>query len=148
MDQGSIARILKQVSGGEDEIQQLQKALLDYLDENTETDASLVFSRKFYVAQWFRDTTMETEKAIKSQKDEDSSEGTHHAKDVETTGQIMHRAESRKKFLRSIIKTAPSQFSTLKMNSDTVDYEDACLIVRYLASMRPFAQSFDIYLTQ
>ncbi|KAM8984588.1 nipped-B-like protein isoform 8-T9 [Ara ararauna] len=148
MDQGSLARILKQVSGGEDEIQQLQKALLDYLDENTETDASLVFSRKFYIAQWFRDTTMETEKAIKSQKDEDSSEGTHHAKDVETTGQIMHRAESRKKFLRSIIKTAPSQFSTLKMNSDTVDYEDACLIVRYLASMRPFAQSFDIYLTQ
>ncbi|XP_026721127.1 nipped-B-like protein isoform X5 [Athene cunicularia] len=149
MDQGSIARILKQVSGGEDEIQQLQKALLDYLDENTEIDASLVFSRKFYVAQWFRDTTMETEKAIKSQKDEDSSEGTHHAKDVETTGQIMHRAESRKKFLRSIIKTAPSQFMTLlKMNSDTVDYEDACLIVRYLASMRPFAQSFDIYLTQ
>ncbi|XP_053860274.1 nipped-B-like protein isoform X3 [Vidua macroura] len=148
MDQGSLARILKQVSGGDDEIQQLQKALLDYLDENTEIDASLVFSRKFYVAQWFRDTTMETEKAIKSQKDEDSSEGTHHAKDVETTGQIMHRAESRKKFLRSIIKTAPSQFSTLKMNSDTVDYEDACLIVRYLASMRPFAQSFDIYLTQ
>ncbi|XP_075302548.1 nipped-B-like protein isoform X3 [Opisthocomus hoazin] len=148
MDQGSIARILKEVSGGEDEIQQLQKALLDYLDENTETDASLVFSRKFYIAQWFRDTTMETEKAIKSQKDEDSSEGTHHAKDVETTGRIMHRAESRKKFLRSIIKTAPSQFSTLKMNSDTVDYEDACLIVRYLASMRPFAQSFDIYLTQ
>uniref|UniRef100_A0A8C3JBZ7 Nipped-B protein n=1 Tax=Calidris pygmaea TaxID=425635 RepID=A0A8C3JBZ7_9CHAR len=148
MDQGSIARIVKQASGGEDEIQQLQKALLDYLDENTETDASLVFSRKFYIAQWFRDTTMETEKAIKSQKDEDSSEGAHHAKDVETTGQIMHRAESRKKFLRSIIKTAPSQFSTLKMNSDTVDYEDACLIVRYLASMRPFAQSFDIYLTQ
>uniref|UniRef100_A0A8C3MJ45 Nipped-B protein n=1 Tax=Geospiza parvula TaxID=87175 RepID=A0A8C3MJ45_GEOPR len=136
MDQGSLARILKQVSGGDDEIQQLQKALLDYLDENTEIDASLVFSRKFYVAQWFRDTTMETEKAIKSQKDEDSSEGTHHAKDVETTGQII------------IIKTTPSQFSTLKMNSDTVDYEDACLIVRYLASMRPFAQSFDIYLTQ
>ncbi|XP_071658587.1 nipped-B-like protein isoform X3 [Patagioenas fasciata] len=147
MDQGSIARILKQVSGGEDEIQQLQKALLDYLDVNTEIDASLVFSRKFYIAQWFRDTTMETEKAIKSQKDEDSSEGTHHAKDVETTGQIMHRAESRKKFLRSIIKTVPSQYA-FKMNSDTVDYEDACLIVRYLASMRPFAQSFDIYLTQ
>lgn len=35
-----------------------------------------------------------------------------------------------------------------RMNSDTVDYDDACLIVRYLASMRPFAQSFDIYLTQ
>ncbi|KAM4642931.1 nipped-B-like protein isoform 2-T2 [Amazona ochrocephala] len=148
MDQGSIARILKQVSGRGDEIQHLQKALLDYLDENTEIDASLVFSRKFYIAQWFRDTTMETEKAMKSQKDEDSSEGSHHAKDVETTGQIMHRAESRKMFLRSVIKTTPSQFSLFKMNSDTVDYEDACLVVRYLASMRPFAQSFDIYLTQ
>ncbi len=33
-------------------------------------------------------------------------------------------------------------------NSHTVDYEDSCLIVRYLASMRPFAQSFDIYLSQ
>ncbi|XP_029434550.1 nipped-B-like protein isoform X2 [Rhinatrema bivittatum] len=148
MDQGSINRILKQVSGGNDKIQQLQKALLDYLDENTETDPSLVFSRKFYIAQWFRDTTMETEKAMKTQKEDDSSEGTHHAREMETTGEIMQRAESRKKFLRSIVKTAPSQFSTLKMNSDTVDYEDGCLIVRYLASMRPFAQSFDIYLTQ
>lgn len=39
-------------------------------------------------------------------------------------------------------------FLLFRMNSDTVDYEDACLVVRYLASMRPFAQSFDIYLTQ
>ncbi|KAG8599041.1 hypothetical protein GDO81_002856 [Engystomops pustulosus] len=147
MDQGSIDRILKQAPEGEDEIQRLQKALLDYLEENTETDPSLVFSRKFYIAQWFRDTTMETEKAMKTQKDEDS-EGAHHTKEVESTGEIMQRAEKRKKFLRSIIKTAPSQFSTLKSSSDTVDYDDACLIVRYLASMRPFAQSFDIYLTQ
>ncbi|KAG8456703.1 hypothetical protein GDO86_002475 [Hymenochirus boettgeri] len=146
MDQGSINRILKQAPEGEDEIQQLQKALLDYLEENTETDPSLVFSRKFYIAQWFRDTTMETEKAMKSQKEDDSE--SHHAKEVESTGDIMRRAEKRKKFLRSIIKTAPSQFSTLKSSSDTVDYDDACLIVRYLASMRPFAQSFDIYLTQ
>uniref|UniRef100_A0A8C5LQR1 Nipped-B protein n=1 Tax=Leptobrachium leishanense TaxID=445787 RepID=A0A8C5LQR1_9ANUR len=148
MDQGSIDRILKQAPKGEDEIQQLQKALLDYLEENTETDPSLVFSRKFYIAQWFRDTTMETEKAMKSQKDDDGSDGTHHTKEMESTGDIMQRAEKRKKFLRSIIKTAPSQFSTLKSSSDTVDYDDACLIVRYLASMRPFAQSFDIYLTQ
>uniref|UniRef100_A0AAR2K791 Nipped-B protein n=1 Tax=Pygocentrus nattereri TaxID=42514 RepID=A0AAR2K791_PYGNA len=149
MDQRSIDRILKEASGN-DETQQLQKALLDYLDENVETDPSLLFARKFYIAQWFRDTTTETEKAMKSQnqKEDDSSEGQHHAKDVESTGEIMQRAEARKKFLRSIIKTLPSQFSTLKMNSDAVDYDDACLIVRYLASMRPFAQSFDIYLTQ
>ncbi|MGH0126190.1 UNVERIFIED_CONTAM: hypothetical protein FKN15_005586 [Acipenser sinensis] len=149
MDQSTIDRILKE-SPGTDEIQQLQKALLDYLDVNAETDPSLAFSRKFYIAQWFRDTTTETEKAMRSQnqKDEDSSEGAHHARDIETTGDIMQKAEARKKCLRSIIKTTPSKFSTLKMNSDSVDYEDSCLIVRYLASMRPFAQSFDIYLTQ
>uniref|UniRef100_A0A3Q1B5Z3 Nipped-B protein n=1 Tax=Amphiprion ocellaris TaxID=80972 RepID=A0A3Q1B5Z3_AMPOC len=142
MDQRSIDR--------NDETQQLQKALLDYLEENAETDASLVFARKFYIAQWFRDATTEAEKSMRNQnpKDEDSSDGPQHAKDLETTGEIMQRAEKRKKFLRAIIKTTPAHFTTLKMNSDTVDYEDSCLIVRYLASMRPFAQSFDIYLTQ
>lgn len=63
-----------------------------------------MFSRKFYIAQWFRDTTLETEKAMKSQKDEESSEGTHHAKEIETTGQIMHRAENRKNFLEALSK--------------------------------------------
>lgn len=35
-----------------------------------------------------------------------------------------------------------------RAKSDSLDYEDSCLVVRYLASMRPFAQSFDIYLSQ
>ncbi|XP_036953355.1 nipped-B-like protein A isoform X3 [Acanthopagrus latus] len=149
MDQRSIDRILQQ-SPGNDDTQQLQKALLDYLEDNAETDASLVFARKFYIAQWFRDATTEAEKSMRTQnqKDDDSSDGPQHAKEMETTGEIMQRAEKRKKFLRAIIKTIPAHFATLKMNSDTVDYDDSCLIVRYLASMRPFAQSFDIYLTQ
>uniref|UniRef100_A0A671SA66 Nipped-B protein n=1 Tax=Sinocyclocheilus anshuiensis TaxID=1608454 RepID=A0A671SA66_9TELE len=149
MDQRSINRILGE-SSGSDEIQQLQKALLGYMDENVETDPSLLFARKFYIAQWFRDTSTETEKAMKaqSQRDDDSSDGPHHARDVETTSEILQKAEARKKFLRSVIKTSASKFSSLRINSDTVDYEDSCLIVRYLASMRPFAQSFDIYLTQ
>ncbi|XP_060926910.1 nipped-B-like protein A isoform X2 [Limanda limanda] len=149
MDQRSIDRIL-QTCQGNDETQQLQKALLDYLEQNAETDASLVFARTFYIAQWFRDTTTEAEKSMRNPhpKDEDSSDGPQHAKEMESTGEIMQRAEKRKKFLRNIIKTMPSHFTTLKMNSDTVDYDDSCLIVRYLASMRPFAQSFDIYLTQ
>ncbi|XP_075875684.1 nipped-B-like protein A isoform X1 [Nelusetta ayraudi] len=149
MDQRSIDRILQQ-SPGTDETQQLQKALLDYLEENADTDASLVFARKFYIAQWFRDATTEAEKSMRSQnqKDDESSDGPQHVKEIEATGEIMQRAEKRKKFLRNIIKTSPSHFATLKMNSDTVDYDDSCLIVRYLASMRPFAQSFDIYLTQ
>ncbi|KAA3682054.1 cohesin loading factor subunit SCC2, partial [Paragonimus westermani] len=30
----------------------------------------------------------------------------------------------------------------------TLDYEDTCLVCRYLASLRPFSQSFDVYLSQ
>uniref|UniRef100_A0AAQ5XE97 Nipped-B protein n=1 Tax=Amphiprion ocellaris TaxID=80972 RepID=A0AAQ5XE97_AMPOC len=104
MDQRSIDRILQE-SPGNDETQQLQKALLDYLEENAETDASLVFARKFYIAQWFRDATTEAEKSMRNQnpKDEDSSDGPQHAKDLETTGEIMQRAEKRKKFLQCVI---------------------------------------------
>ncbi|KAK1883924.1 Nipped-B-like protein [Dissostichus eleginoides] len=147
MDQKAIDRILKETQGS-DEIQQLQKALLYYLNENIETEPSLVFARKFYIAQWFRDATTEAEKAIKSQNDDEEVKGLHHSMEVDSTEEIMQKSESRKKFLRKVIRTSPSDFNSLRVNSDTVEYEDSCLIVRYLASMRPFAQSFDIYLSQ
>uniref|UniRef100_A0AAR2LL27 Nipped-B protein n=1 Tax=Pygocentrus nattereri TaxID=42514 RepID=A0AAR2LL27_PYGNA len=148
MDQKAIDRIIRE-SSGNDETQQLQKALLDYIDENTETDPALLFARKFYVAQWFRDCTTECEKAMRSQNQkQDDSDGGQHTKELRDTRDIMQRAEARKKFLHSVIKSSTNQFTTLRMNSDTVDYEDAGLIVRYLASTRPFSQSFDIYLTQ
>ncbi|XP_049326310.1 nipped-B-like protein A isoform X2 [Astyanax mexicanus] len=146
MDQKAIDRILQE-SSGNDETQQLQKALLDYIDENAETDPALQFSRKFYIAQWFRDCTTECEKAMRTQK-QDDSDGAQHAKELRATRDIMQRAEARKKFLHTVIKASTNQFTTLRMNSNTVDYDDACLIVRYLASTRPFSQSFDIYLTQ
>lgn len=146
MDQKVIDRILKETPGS-DEVQQLQKALLDYIDDNVESDTSLLFARNFYLAQWYRDITSEADKAIKSQneRDEDSK---YYSKEEESTEEIMHKAETRKKFLRKVIKTSSSHFSSLKSNGDVVDYDDCCLIVRYLASMRPFAQSFDIYLSQ
>uniref|UniRef100_A0A672P0H4 Nipped-B protein n=1 Tax=Sinocyclocheilus grahami TaxID=75366 RepID=A0A672P0H4_SINGR len=148
MDQKAIDCIIRESSEG-DETQRLQKALLGYMDENAETDPALTFARKFYIAQWFRDCTTETEKAMRNQNQkEDDLEGTQHAKELQATGDIMQRAETRKKFLHTVIKSTPNQFTTLRMNSDTVDYEDSCLIVRYLASTRPFSQSFDIYLTQ
>ncbi|XP_056601380.1 nipped-B-like protein A [Triplophysa dalaica] len=148
MDQKAIDRIVRESSEG-DETQRLQKALLDYMDESAETDPALAFSRKFYIAQWFRDCTTEAEKAMRNTNPkDDDSDGAQHAKELQATGDIMQRAETRKKYLHRVIKSTPNQFTTLRMNSDTVDYEDAGLIVRYLASTRPFSQSFDIYLTQ
>ncbi|RVE65832.1 hypothetical protein OJAV_G00120330 [Oryzias javanicus] len=146
MDQKDIDRILRETPGS-DEIQQLQKALLNFLDESADTDPALAFARNFYIAQWYRDTTTEVEKALKSQNDDEDTKYHHLSKADDSTEDIVQRAESRKKFLRKVIKTL-SNVTSQRMNSDTVDYEDSCLIVRYLASMRPFAQSFDIYLSQ
>lgn len=54
-------------------------------------------------------------KSQKRDREEDSSDGPgHHAKDIETIGEVMQRAEARKKFLRKIIKTVPSHFTTLR----------------------------------
>ncbi|XP_034047622.1 nipped-B-like protein B [Thalassophryne amazonica] len=147
MDQRAIDRILEE-NPGNDEIQQLQKALLDYLNKNMETEPSLLFARKFYIAQWFRDTKSEEEKATMSQNKDEDTKGRRLSNDIEMSEEILEKSEARRKFLRKIIKTPLSQLSSQRINSDTLDYEDSSLIVRYLASMRPFAQSFDIYLSQ
>lgn len=49
-----------------------------------------------------------------NQKDDESSDGPQHVKEIEATGEIMQRAEKRKKFLRNVIKTSPAHFATLK----------------------------------
>uniref|UniRef100_A0A4W5LZC5 Nipped-B protein n=1 Tax=Hucho hucho TaxID=62062 RepID=A0A4W5LZC5_9TELE len=64
MDQRSIDRILSETQGN-DETQQLQKALLDYMDENAETDPSLYYLSSFlgylyftiYIFDYFYFTT-------------------------------------------------------------------------------------------
>uniref|UniRef100_H3CUG8 Nipped-B protein n=1 Tax=Tetraodon nigroviridis TaxID=99883 RepID=H3CUG8_TETNG len=147
VDQKSIDRILRGIPGG-DEVQQLQKVLLDYLDQHNESDPSLMFAKKFYIAQWYRDTTSEAEKAIKSQNEIDEDLKSRHYFKSDSTVEIMQRAETRKKFLRKAMKASSVRSHSQGSNSETVEYEDSCLIVRYLASMRPFAQSFDIYLSQ
>ncbi|KAG7264497.1 hypothetical protein CRUP_020635 [Coryphaenoides rupestris] len=118
------------IPGSRDETLRLQKALLNYLEDNGERDS---FARSFYIAQWLRDSTTETQKA---------------AELPDSAPDIVRRAERRKKFLRKVARTPASQDITPSTSPDTVAYEDACLIVRHLASTRPFAKSFNLYLTQ
>ncbi|GFT58052.1 nipped-B-like protein [Nephila pilipes] len=49
-----------------DETQILQKALLQYLDSNAESDPALQFARRFYIAQWYRDAAAEIKRSDKS----------------------------------------------------------------------------------
>ncbi|XP_050412412.1 nipped-B-like protein [Patella vulgata] len=160
MNPDIIQEIVEKVNGNDDEdddndeeknktgertsdvTQNLQEAMLTYLAFNGEKEPSLMFARQFYIAQWFRDTNVKAEKNMKSSAqdpDSDQSEG-------DRVTEQMQDIEKRKEFLfaQAGITMAPSY----KPTPSKLDYESACLVARYLSSKRPFAQSFDIYLTQ
>lgn len=71
----------------------------------------LQFAKKFYIAQWFRDTTSEAEKAIKSQNEIDEDLKSRHYFKSDSTADIMQRAETRKKFLRKAMRASARSHS-------------------------------------
>ncbi|XP_013407379.1 nipped-B-like protein B isoform X1 [Lingula anatina] len=154
-DDSSNGRKSPLVEAG-DQIQTLQKALLDYLAANRHSDPAVLFSRNFLIAQWIRDATTEAEKIVQAghQKktneddtdDSDDEPETSLADEVQKTSEALQMAERRKQFLFSQITPDSSSFS--RSVSSKLDYDSACLVARYLASTRPFSQSFDVYLTQ
>ncbi|CAE1178724.1 SCC2 [Acanthosepion pharaonis] len=123
----------------------LQKALLDYLAENGQSEPALLFSRSFYIAQWYRDTDMEAEKASKkgarAEKDGDVEE-------VDRITDLITNSEKKKKFLLSMVPVNHKPLGSMRTSQNILSYQEACLAARYLSSKRPFALSFDIYLTQ
>ncbi|RUS79411.1 hypothetical protein EGW08_012824, partial [Elysia chlorotica] len=132
-----------------DVTERLQQAMLEYLAYNSKSESALLFARQFYIAQWFRDTTVEAEKTLKAQlntsgEEEEEFNETREEKSTEAA----HNAEMRKGFLISQITCSSLPFAHAKQAGAKLDYESACLVARYLSSKRPFAQSFDIYLTQ
>lgn len=137
-------------SGGGDTTQSLQESILEYLAFNGQNEPALQFARQFYTAQWYRDTTVEAENKIKQQLNTSGSddEGEFDEKEGERTTEVMQNVEKRKAFLLSMIMSSHSAQETLRPSSSKLDYDSACLVARYLSSKRPFAQSFDVYLTQ
>lgn len=125
-----------------DETQSLQKAMLDYLAFHGASEPAYLFARQFYIAQWFRDTNKEAEKQHKK-ADEDFD-----AEQEEKSTEHMTDIEARTKFLLCQVEINYKPYSSYKPSPSKLDYDSACLVARYLSSKRPFAQSFDIYLSQ
>lgn len=74
-------------------------------------DCFIQFARKFYIAQWYRDSTSEAEKALKSQNEKDDDWTSQClSNEMDSTGEIMQKTEARKKFLRKVIRMSSSQF--------------------------------------
>ncbi|XP_066599133.1 nipped-B-like protein A [Prorops nasuta] len=151
----------------------LQKVLLDYLAVNGTKDSALGYARYFYLAQWYRDCALEktrvgqvkhspTKKGMKKRAKKKSK---HQESDMDTESELDEQdpdendnneqknsesyrlIEEKKKFIISRIRpyssgTKPDILQTY------IDYNSAELISQYLASKRPFSQSFDTYLKQ
>lgn len=151
----------------------LQRILLDFLAVNAQEDAQVYeYARHFYLTQWYKDVLAQKrriadgEKGFASRKkqsknkrrykdDSDSSGDDDSEDDCKTTktGQtdqelnleIFRLLDERKKYFLSKIKPY-SENSAMHDVKTYIDYSNAHLIAQYLASKRPFSQSFDNYL--
>ncbi|XP_046612263.1 nipped-B-like protein [Neodiprion virginianus] len=152
----------------------LQRVLIDYLAVNGTNDAALGYARHFYLAQWYRDTVveksrvgqtkntptkkMQKKKSIKknrhlssdeeSESDENECDADENDNNEQKNSESYRLIELKKKLI--INKIRPYSHSTAKSDilQTYIDYKSAELISQYLASKRPFSQSFDRYLKQ
>lgn len=151
----------------------LQKVLLDYLAVNGTKDSALGYARHFYLAQWYRDCALEKSRVGQSKnspskkmhKKRAKKKNRHHNSDQETeseldeqdpdendnneqkNSQIYRIIEDKKRYIISRIRPC-STGTKLDILQTYIDYNSAELISQYLASKRPFSQSFDRYLKQ
>ncbi|BES94983.1 unnamed protein product [Nesidiocoris tenuis] len=164
-DDGSLKGSIKPVKDEDERTQFLQKVLLDYLDIRGQTEPVLMHARHFYIAQWYQDVSKQTttpqttpKKPKKAKKKRgrkvDSSEEDDTESEVEETAEEENPVanlkinDSKKHFLLSKISTSSegSEGKTTSILQTFIDYPSAELITRYLASKRPFSQSFNVYL--
>ena len=69
------------------------------------------FSRQFYIAQWYRDASVEVEKLTKQQARSDPDEVTE---EYEKANEVLQSAEARKQLLFEHINTKVGMFATYK----------------------------------
>ncbi|KAK2582564.1 hypothetical protein KPH14_004854 [Odynerus spinipes] len=151
----------------------LQKVLLDYLAVNGTKDSALGYARHFYLAQWYRDCAVEKSRVgqsknsptKKTHKKRAKKKNKHHSSDQESDSEPEEQdadendnneqknseayriIEEKKRYIISRIRPY-STGTKADVLQTYIDYNSAELISQYLASKRPFSQSFDRYLKQ
>ncbi|XP_012262390.2 nipped-B-like protein [Athalia rosae] len=151
----------------------LQRVLLDYLAVNGTSGDALGYARHFYLAQWYRDTAVEKSRVGQSKntptkkmhKKKSRKKNKHHTSDEESESDHERDADENDnneqknsesyrliELKKKLILNKIRPFSQSGVKSDIlqtyIDYNSAELISQYLASKRPFSQSFDRYLKQ
>ncbi|KAF6211182.1 hypothetical protein GE061_014297 [Apolygus lucorum] len=170
-DEGQAKGDIKPVKDEDERTQFLQRVLLDYLAIRGQNEAVLAHARHFYIAQWYQDVaspsaapqqTSPPKKAKKPKKksrrkvessDEDDTTTEEDDEEPKEENPLTNLKEqkindAKKQFFLNKIKPFSDDADVKKTQilQTYIDYSSAELITRYLASKRPFSQSFDVYL--
>ncbi|CAF1290639.1 unnamed protein product, partial [Didymodactylos carnosus] len=145
------------------------KGLVIYLNELSQSDRTSHFAKMFYIGQWLRDLTLTTEKLTQSltkSKSKQSTTNDNKEEDVNNDDDIENEHVKTKTLsveeeieIKQIEKQAilkllalPSTIGLISFQKQhihlDIDYDDACLLIRYLTLNRPFLRTFDVYLKQ
>jgi cohesin loading factor subunit SCC2 len=155
----------------EERCQYLQRVLLDFLAVNGQGDQSFNYARHFYIVIWFKgaadeigrhlDIAVKNNRKVKKKKskskkkkdetesDDDDLEDEEEENETQENAEVIALVEKRRNFLMSKVKPFEDVSGGKSQVLQTyIEYENAELICRYLASKRPFSFSFDVYLIQ
>ncbi|KAK2556654.1 Nipped-B-like protein B [Acropora cervicornis] len=120
----------------------VEKALAHWLGSEGNSDAAFMF----FLAQWIRDTHVEMERSLRAPADDPLESGEGLKNDALLSAQSLAKLEDRKTFLFFVLDGGT--MTSLRSSQNHLDYEQATLVARYLASSRSFSKSFDAYLSQ
>ncbi|CAF4637913.1 unnamed protein product, partial [Rotaria sp. Silwood1] len=138
------------------------RSLVIYLNELSLSDQTSHYAKMFHIGQWLRDINLTVERLtqtltrrMKSGQtelvDDDVDESmNNNNNNSKPSISIEDEIEMKKTEKFSILKMLSMPETARKQQRYTLDieYDDICLLMRYLTSNRPFLKTFDVYLKQ
>ncbi|CAF3834606.1 unnamed protein product [Rotaria sordida] len=137
------------------------RSLVIYLNELSLSDQTSHYAKMFHIGQWLRDINLTVERLtqtltrrMKSGQtelvDDDVDESINNNNNSKPSISIEDEIEMKKNEKISILKLLSIPETARKQQRYTLDieYDDICLLMRYLTSNRPFLKTFDVYLKQ
>ena len=136
------------------------RSLVIYLNELSLSDQTNYYAKMFHIGQWLRDVNLTIERLTQTltrqmrpnqnelvnDDDVDESMNTNSKPSISVEDEI----ELTKNEKLTILKMLSLPETARKQQRYTLDieYDDICLLMRYLTSNRPFLKTFDVYLKQ
>ncbi|CAF3680836.1 unnamed protein product [Rotaria sordida] len=138
------------------------RSLVIYLNELSQSEPTSHFAKMFHIGQWLRDINLTIERLnqtltrrvkplnhaelVDVDIDESMDNNTHSNPTLTIADEIDLKKNEKITILKML--TLPITIRKQQRYTSDVDYDDICLLMRYLTSNRPFLKTFDVYLKQ